>query len=151
MSRRRKSARREILLGGTCLVATTVDASSVLAAPGPASVLLDALGSSAPVDGGRVNLSLPEIAEDGSIVPLTVRVDSPMTEADHVRTITIVAGANPEPTVVVFHLTPASGRAEVSTRIRLAQTQPVVATAEMSDGSLFVGRAMVKVAIGGCG
>ena len=94
---------------------------------------------------------MPEIAEDGSVVPLTVRVDSPMTEANHVRTITIVAEANPEPTVVVFHLTPASGRAEVSTRIRLAQTESVVATAEMSDGSLFVGRVMVKVAVGGCG
>ena len=128
-----------------------MDVGKISAAPISASALLDALGGSAPVERGRVTLSMPEIAEDGSVVPLRVSVDSPMTEADHVRTITIVAEANPEPTVVVFHLTPASGRAEVSTRIRLAQTESVVATAEMSDGSLFTGRVMVKVAVGGCG
>ena len=128
-----------------------MDVGKISAAPISASELLNALGGSSPVDGSRVTLAMPEIAEDGSVVPLTVRVDSPMTEANHVRTITIVAAANPEPTVVVFHLTPASGRAEVSTRIRLAQTESVVATAEMSDGSLFTGRVMMKVAVGGCG
>jgi sulfur-oxidizing protein SoxY len=100
---------------------------------------------------GRVTLRLPAIAENGNTVPLSVIVESPMTAADHVKTIHVFAASNPTPEVAVFHLTPALGRANVDTRIRLGQTQDVIALAEMSNGSLFMARAEVKVTIGGCG
>ena len=100
---------------------------------------------------GRITLRLPAIAENGNTVPLSVMVESPMTAADHVKAIHVFAAGNPTPEVAVFHLTPAMGRATVDTRIRLGQTQDVVAFAEMSDGSLFMARAEVKVTIGGCG
>lgn len=100
---------------------------------------------------GRMTLRLPAIAENGNAVPLNVMVESPMTTADHVKAIHVFATGNPTPEIAVFHLTPAMGRATVDTRIRLGQTQDVVAFAEMSDGSLFMARAEVKVTIGGCG
>jgi sulfur-oxidizing protein SoxY len=100
---------------------------------------------------GRVELELPQIAENGVTVPLTVRVESPMSEADHVRAVHVLAEANPEVAVLTFRFTPLNGRAELSTRIRLAQSQDVWAVAEMSDGSFWLGKAAVKVTIGGCG
>ena len=100
---------------------------------------------------GRITLRLPTIAENGNTVPLSISVESPMTAADHVKAIHIFATSNPTPEVAVFHLTPAMGRAAVDTRIRLGQTQDVVAFAEMADGNLFMARAEVKVTIGGCG
>lgn len=100
---------------------------------------------------GRVTLRLPPIAENGNTVPLTVSVESPMTAADHVKTIHIFADKNPTPDVAVFHFTPAMGRAQADTRMRLGQTQDVIAVAEMSDGSLWTARTEVKVTIGGCG
>ncbi len=100
---------------------------------------------------GKVTLKLPEIAENGATVPLTVVVDSPMTDDNYVKNIIIAAEKNPNPEVVVFHLTPASGKAEVTTRIRLGSTQDVVATALMSDGSVYAGKRNVKVTVGGCG
>jgi sulfur-oxidizing protein SoxY len=100
---------------------------------------------------GRITLRLPAIAENGNTVPLSIMVESPMTAADHVKTIHVFATGNPTPEVAVFHLTPAMGRANADTRIRLGQTQDVVALAEMADGSLFMARAEVKVTIGGCG
>lgn len=100
---------------------------------------------------GRMTLRLPAIAENGNAVPLSIMVESPMTAADHVKAIHVFATGNPTPEIAVFHLTPAMGRATVDTRIRLGQTQDVVAFAEMSDGRLFMARAEVKVTIGGCG
>jgi len=100
---------------------------------------------------GRVKLDLPEIAENGNTVPMTVSVESPMTEQSYVTDVLIVADENPRPGVVTFHFTPASGVAEANTRIRLAATQDVVAVARMNDGSLFTASKQVKVTIGGCG
>ncbi len=100
---------------------------------------------------GRVKLDLPAIAENGLVVPITVDVESPMTDADHVKAVHIFADGNPLPGVCSFYFTPAAGRASASTRIRLAQTQNIVAIAEMSDGKLFTAKQEVKVTIGGCG
>lgn len=100
---------------------------------------------------GTVSLDLPAIAENGLVVPLNVAVESPMTEASHVRAVHIIAEANPNPLVASFRFTPACGRAAASTRIRLADTQNIVAVAEMSDNSVFITKAEVKVTIGGCG
>ncbi len=100
---------------------------------------------------GRITLELPHIAENGNTVPLTVEVDSPMTDADHVKTVHIFAEENPLPEVASFHFSPANGIAKASTRMRLAKTQNVIAVAEMSDGSIFQASTEVKVTIGGCG
>ena len=100
---------------------------------------------------GRVTLRVPPIAENGNTVPLNVSVESPMTAADHVKAIHLFADKNPTPDIASFQFTPAMGRASADTRIRLGQTQDVVALAEMSDGALFLVRAEVKVTIGGCG
>lgn len=100
---------------------------------------------------GKVRLELPPIAENGNTVPLKVSVDSPMTAADHVKAVTIIADKNPTPDVCVFHFTPACGRAQADTRMRLGVTQDVIAVAEMSNGDFYMTRAEVKVTIGGCG
>jgi sulfur-oxidizing protein SoxY len=100
---------------------------------------------------GRVKLDLPEIAENGNTVPMTVTVESPMTAQSHVSEVLIVADGNPRSGVAKFHFSPESGAAEANTRIRLATTQNVVAVAKMNDGSFFTASKPVKVTIGGCG
>ena len=107
-------------------------------------------GGKTPVQ-GKIKLDLPEIAENGNTVPMTVTVESPMTEQSHVTDVLIVADENPRSGVVTFHFSPASGVAEANTRIRLAATQDVIAVAKMNDGSVFMGSKQVKVTIGGCG
>ena len=100
---------------------------------------------------GRVRLDLPEIAENGNTVPMTVSVESPMTEQSYVSDVLVVAEGNPRGGVATFHFSPASGVAEVNTRIRLAETQNVIAIAKMNDGTVFKTSKQVKVTIGGCG
>jgi sulfur-oxidizing protein SoxY len=100
---------------------------------------------------GRVRLDLPEIAENGNTVPMTVSVESPMTEQSYVSDVLIVSEGNPRGGVATFHFSPASGVAEANIRIRLAETQNVVAVAKMNDGSFFMASKPVKVTIGGCG
>jgi sulfur-oxidizing protein SoxY len=107
-------------------------------------------GGKTPVE-GKVKLDLPEIAENGNTVPMTISVDSPMTEASHVTDVLVVANENPRSGVVTFHFSPASGVAEANTRIRLAATQDVIAVARMNDGSFYTATKQVKVTIGGCG
>lgn len=100
---------------------------------------------------GRVKIDVPQIAENGLVVPINVEVESPMTDKDFVKTVHIYADGNPLPGVVSFSFTPACGKAAASARMRLAQTQNIIAIAEMSDGALFTASAEVKVTIGGCG
>jgi sulfur-oxidizing protein SoxY len=119
--------------------------------PGAHRTLLDRLVGGRAARAGKVAVRLPEIAENGNTVPITVSVESPMTPQDHVRAIHVVADDNPNPEVFSAHLTPANGKAEISTRIRLARTQRVIAYAELSDGSVWSGMAEAKVTIGGCG
>jgi sulfur-oxidizing protein SoxY len=102
-------------------------------------------------DGGRIKLDVPEIAENGLVVPVNVEVESPMTEQDYVKAVHIFADGNPAPDVVTYRFTPASGKAAASTRARLAQTENIVCIVEMSDGKLYMAKANVKVTIGGCG
>lgn len=99
---------------------------------------------------GKVTLKLPPIAENGNSVQLTVSVDSPMTEENHVRRIAIISPRNPIPEIAIFNLSPASGRAEVSTRVRLAGTQSLRVVAELSDGSLWTGKASTYVTLAAC-
>jgi sulfur-oxidizing protein SoxY len=99
---------------------------------------------------GKVTLDVPPLVENGNTVPLTVSVDSPMTEADHVKAIHIVNEKNPQPHVISVTLGPRAGRASVSTRIKLATSQQIVALAELSDGSFWSGSADVVVTIAAC-
>ncbi len=100
---------------------------------------------------GKIKIDAPQIAENGLVVPITVEVESPMTEQSFVKAVHIFADGNPLPGVASFMFTPASGRASATTRMRLAQTQNVVCVAEMSDGALHMAKTEVKVTIGGCG
>lgn len=102
-------------------------------------------------DSGKIKLDVPEIAENGLVVPVNVEVESPMTDADYVKAVHIFADGNPLPGVVSYKFTPACGKAAASTRMRLAQTQNIVCVAEMSTGGLYMAKANVKVTIGGCG
>jgi len=102
------------------------------------------------VNPGRVKLDLPPLSENGNAVPLAVSVESPMTAADHVRAIHVFTEKNPQPDVVSFYLGPRAGRASVATRIRLADTQTVVAISELSDGSFWSASASVVVTLAAC-
>ena len=99
---------------------------------------------------GRVKIDLPPLVENGNTVPFSVSVESPMTEKDHVRSIHVFNEKNPQPNIGDFFLGPRAGRAAVATRIRLADSQTVVALAQMSDGSWWSGSAHVIVTLAAC-
>jgi len=102
------------------------------------------------VRAGRVKLLLPPLIDNGNSVPLSVAVESPMTAADHVKAIHVFTQRNPLPDVVSVHLGPRAGRAGISTRVRLADTQTVVAIAELSDGTFWSDSAEVVVTLSAC-
>jgi sulfur-oxidizing protein SoxY len=104
----------------------------------------------APVRKGRVKITLPPLIDNGNSVPLSVSVESPMTEADHVKAIHVLTEKNPQPDVVGVVLGPRAGRASFATRVRLADTQTVTAIAQMSDGSFWSDGAEVVVTLSAC-
>ncbi len=144
--------RRGFVAAGVALISTTalfgMEAKAGL--PEVEAAIKEILGDRT-AEEGRISLDLPEIAENGNTVPISVSVESPMTEDDHVKAVHIFAEGNPLPNVAKMNFTPRSGEAVASTRIRLAQTQKIHAVAEMSDGSVFTAAREVKVTIGGCG
>ncbi len=144
--------RRGFVAAGGALIATTIlmGPAARAALPEVETAIKELLGDRT-AEEGRISLELPEIAENGNTVPLTVEVESPMTAEDHVKAVHIFADGNPLPQVAKMNFTPRSGEAIASTRIRLAQTQKIHAIAEMSDGSMFTAAREVKVTIGGCG
>jgi len=99
---------------------------------------------------GRVKLNLPPLIDNGNAVALSVVVDSPMTPADHVKAIHVFAEKNPQPYVVSAYLGPRAGRATLTTRVRLADTQKVIAIAAFSDGSYWSDTADVIVTLSAC-
>ena len=99
---------------------------------------------------GRVEFEIAELVDNGNTVPLRVRVDSPMTAADHVQQIAIYSDRNPQRDVAVFTLGPRAGRALVATRMRLATSQQVSAVARMNDGSVWVSTVDVIVVLAAC-
>lgn len=145
--------RRQALKAAGAGVLALGFASTAHATPAEtASALSKATGGASAMGGSaKVAIKMPEIAENGATVPFTVTVDSPMTVADHVKHIHVYAEGNPSPEVISFNLSPANGKAEVSSRMRLAKTQNVVVAAVMSDGSVHTNKREVKVTIGGCG
>jgi sulfur-oxidizing protein SoxY len=108
------------------------------------------LTSGAPVQQGRVTLSMPSIAENGLSVFTTVLAESPMTETDYVKAIHLFSEKNPIPRIASFYFTPAMAQAKVSTNIRLSASQKVTAIAVMSDGSLWSGETNIVVTIAAC-
>lgn len=145
---------RTLLTRRTALVASLAGATTiVLPVSAEASNLdreLAALTKGAVAKAGRVKITLPTLAENGNVVACNIAVDSPMTNADHVRAITILSEMNPITHVATFHIGPRAGRARVATNIRLSTTQRVLAVAAMSDGSFWTGEQSVVVTLAAC-
>jgi sulfur-oxidizing protein SoxY len=99
---------------------------------------------------GKITLEVPPLVENGNTVPVTIIVDSPMSEADHVKAIHVFNEKNPQPHVISITLGPRAGKARIATRIKLVDTQRIVGIAEMSDGSFWTGEANVIVTIAAC-
>jgi sulfur-oxidizing protein SoxY len=135
-------------LGAAALMAN--GASPALGANDAGQVIQEFTGGKKPVQ-SLVNLDLPEIAENGATVPMTVSVDNPMTEQSYVKELLVLADENPNAEVATFRFSPLGGVAEVTTRIRLGGTQHVIAIAKMNDGSLYIASKAIKVTVGGCG
>jgi sulfur-oxidizing protein SoxY len=149
------TSRREFLrlAGGAGLglgLACVLTARPVEAASAQMQDAIRRVVGSARVTPGRVTLDLPPLVENGNTVPLAVSVESPMTEADHVRAIHLFTEKNPQPDVASFRFGPRAGRASVATRIRLADTQTVVAIGELSDGSFWSASVAVVVTLAAC-
>ena len=152
-------SRRAAVAGG---IAAVIVPRGVLAAVGdvpagermaPSALYVEAraaLAAGREIAKGRVKLELPRLAENGNSVTLRVRVESPMTDADYVKSITLLSEQNPVAKIAQFTLSPRAGRAEVSTSVRLATTQNVHAIAEMSNGSLFEAQGESVVLLAAC-
>lgn len=104
----------------------------------------------AKVNRGKVKINLPPLVENGHLVPLTVTVESPMTETDYVKAIHVFTDKNPLPEVISFYLGPKAGRATFSTRVRLADSENALAIAQMSDGSFWSDSVYVVVTTAAC-
>ena len=141
--------RRQVLAAGAGLAAAVL-VRPVAATPDELAAAIAAFAGGAPVRPGKVKLTVAALVDNGNTVPVTVSVDSPMTPADHVAAIALFNERNPERDVARFRLTPRAGRASVSTRIRLATSQKLVAVAQMSDGTYWSQTAEVVVVLAAC-
>ena len=145
-----ESTRREFfgLAGGVAVLAVTLRPAEATPAM-LASAIRNVVGA-ATVQTGKVKLDIPPLVENGNTVPMTVSVASPMAPEDHVRSIHVFNEKNPQPNIGNFHLGPQAGRAQVSTRIRLADSQKVVAIARLSDDSFWSASVDVVVTLAAC-
>jgi sulfur-oxidizing protein SoxY len=149
-----KLTRRQALAlsaGAVAFAVTGLEMGSALADAAAASKRIAEFAGGKTPQTGKVKLNTPQIAENGNTVPVSVSVDSEMTESSYVQSVMLVTDGNPSPAVVTFNFTPMSGEAKATTRMRLAKTQNVIAVAKMSDGSVYMDKKEVKVTIGGCG
>jgi len=150
-----KLTRRQALAaGGGVALALAVQGlvqGAARASPTDAKKMLADLTGGAPLKKGRVHVTLPKITDKGPFTRITVSVDSPMNDDDFVRAVHLVAERNTVPEVASFFFTPMNGKAELTTRIRLRKTQIIVAAAEMSDGTVYIGKGRTKVSKGGGG
>jgi sulfur-oxidizing protein SoxY len=141
-------SRRAFMAGAA--VVSILPLASARATPETMAAAIKQVTGDATVRPGRVTLDIPPLVENGNTVPLTVTVESPMTEADHVRAIHVFNEKNPQPHVFNARLGPRNGKAVISTRIKLADAQKVVAIAETSKGEFFSASADVIVTIAAC-
>lgn len=142
-------SRRRVLQGAAALGAWVQIAPASASSDELAAAVAGYTGG-APVQRGKVRLDIAELVDNGNVVPLSVTVDSPMTASDHVRAIAIFNEKNPQREVVKFTLGPRAGKASVSTRIRLATSQQLVAVAHLSDGSYWSHTVNVIVTLAAC-
>jgi sulfur-oxidizing protein SoxY len=153
MTQKYDPTRRAVLAGaagGAALGAMPLMVRRAEATPQSMKAAIQEVIGEAPVRKGRVTLDIPPLVENGNTIATSVAVDSPMTATDYVKAIHIFNEKNPQPNVISVHLGPRAGRAAFSTRIRLADSQNVVAIAEMSDGSLWSDTVEVIVTIAAC-
>jgi sulfur-oxidizing protein SoxY len=140
--------RRAVLMGVAAI--TILPLASARATPEAMAAAIKEVVGDVAIREGRVTLDLPPLVENGNAVPLTVTVDSPMTEAEHVKAIHVFNEKNPQPHVFDARLGPLNGKAQLSTRIKLADSQKLVAIAEMSSGEFFSASANVIVTLAAC-
>ena len=148
-------SRRKFLVLSSGIAATTVLPSTVRAQMVRTPLnnmpeVIRKLTGGKTINKGKVRLDVPPLVENGHLVLLSVSVDSPMTEADHVRAIHVFTERNPLPEMVTFRLGPRAGRAFAATRVRMADTQNVIAIAELSDGSYWSDTAFLIVTLAAC-
>jgi sulfur-oxidizing protein SoxY len=149
----RLASRRDFLMaagGAVAAVALVSVTHPAGATPATMQAAVDKVVGGGRVTPGRLTLELPPLVENGNTVPLVVSVESPMTPAEHVKAIHLFTEKNPQPEVVSFRLGPRAGRARVATRIRLADTQTVLALAELSDGAFWSASVTVVVTLAAC-
>jgi sulfur-oxidizing protein SoxY len=132
------------------LIALAVIAMPVAAAPEDMKAAIAKATNGAKLNAGRVKIEIPPLSENGNTVPVTVTAESPMTAADHVKAIHVFNEKNPQPHVITARFGPRAGTAELQTRIRLSDTQDIIAIAEMSDGTFWTATAHVIVTLGAC-
>jgi sulfur-oxidizing protein SoxY len=137
-----------ITLGGAALPALAD--TTKFQPPQDIKPLVEQLTKGAAIETGGIEVELPQIAENGNSVPMRVKVDHSMAPADFVAAIHIIAERNPRPLVASFRLKPESGRAEVSTRVRLAGTQKVTVLVGMSNGKFRMTQTDVLVTSAAC-
>ena len=154
MHRSDDSTRRQFLtLAGGAAVLGAVPLLTVRPTEATPAMLTTAIRNvvgEATVRAGKVKLEIPPLVENGNTVPMTVSVESPMTAENHVKSIHVFNEKNPQPNIGNFHLGPHAGRAQVSTRIRLADSQKVVAIARMSDDTFWSASADIVVTLAAC-
>ncbi len=146
---RQPATRRRVLFGAAGLVLAPFAMPAAATEAEMARAIRAIIGEST-LQRGKVQLELPPIVENGNTVSLTVSVESPMTEAEHVESIHIFNQKNPQPGVAAFNLGPRAGKARVSTRIRLADSQQVVAIARLADGSFWSDSVDIIVTLAAC-
>jgi sulfur-oxidizing protein SoxY len=145
------TTRRRFLIGaGGAVLLAALPSGRAAATPAAMQAAVKVVTGDTPVREGRIKLELPPLVENGNAVPLGITVESPMTDADHVKAIHVFTEKNPQPNVVSFHLGPRAGSATIATRMRLADTQIVLAIAEMSDGTFWRDEIEVVVTLAAC-
>ena len=148
------SSRRQFLgLAGGAAVLGAIPVVTVRPAEATPAMLASAIQNvtgGAAVRTGKVKLDIPPLVENGNTVPMTVSVAHPMAPEDHVRSIHVFNEKNPQPNIGNFYLGPRAGRVQVSTRIRLADSQKVVAIAHLSDGSFWSATVEIVVTLAAC-
>ncbi len=142
------ASRRRFLMGAAMVTLLPFEAAR--ATPEALALAIKEVTGNAEVHQGKVKLDVPPLIENGNTVPLTVTVDSPMSDADYVKAIHVFNEKNPQPHVFSATLAPRNGRARIGTRIKLADTQKIVAIAETSDGAFWSASADVIVTIAAC-
>lgn len=143
-------SRRSVFAGMTGIAAIKLFTVPLSAAPEDMAKAVETIFGKKQIRDGRVALKMPALSENGNSVPLSISVESPMSESDHVISIHVFSPKNPLPNVARYFLGARAGKAAITTRIRLSDSQTILAIAEMSDGSLWSGSAETIVTLAAC-